>query len=184
LLELLEVEIDEEVLQAACVALGHIYSPAAVSGLARLKNHPSSDVRYGVVFGLLGFEENLAIETLIELSRDKDNLVRDWATFGLGTQIETDTPQVREALFMRLFDADEETRGEAFVGLARRRDERIVEPLINELALYPGACGRFSVEAAEEIADPRLLPILKRLKQSVDFDESTFDEAIRRCSNT
>ena len=61
------------------------------------------------------------------------------------------------------------TRGEALVGLARRKDQRIIEPLIKELSRYPAAeHWSYSLEAAEEIADAHLLPLLTRLKQSVD----------------
>ncbi len=183
LLKLLDVESDEEVLDAICTALGHIHEPAAIPALCRLKGHPSDQVRYAVVFGLLGFEEELAIETLVELSRDKEDLVRDWATFGLGTQIDTDTPEIRAALLARVFDEDEVTRGEALVGLARRKDERVIEPLIQELARYPDAeFGGYSLAAAEELADPQLLPVLNRLKQSMAADDATLDEAIRRYS--
>jgi HEAT repeat protein len=181
LLKLLKVENDEDILRAICVALGHIHEPTAIRALARFKTHPSASIRYAVVFGLLAFEEDLAINTLIELTRDQSDLVRDWATFGLGSQIEGDTPQIREALFARLFDADDIVRGEALVGLARRKDERVIEPLIQELARYPAAkYGSLPIEAAEEIADTRLLPALMRLKQS--SGAATFDEAIRCCS--
>jgi HEAT repeat protein len=183
LLTLLAVESDVDVLDAICIALGHLHDPTTIPSLARLRTHPSAKVRYAAVFPLLGFEDNLAIETLIEMSRDQDYLVRDWATFGLGTQIDADTHEIREALFVRVFDEDEVIRGEALVGLARRKDQRIIEPLIKELSRYPAAeHWSYSLDAAEEIADARLLPVLTRLKQSVDLDDSTFDEAIRRCS--
>jgi HEAT repeat protein len=183
LLKLLAVETDEDVLDAICIALGHIHDPTAIPSLARLKRHPSTKVRNAVVFGLLGFEDQLAIRTLIEMSRDRDELVRDWATFGLGTQIDADTPEICAALFARVVDQDEVTRGEALVGLARRKDQRVIEPLIKELARYPDAeYGSYSVEAAEEIADPRLLPVLTRLKQLADADDTRLDDAIRRCS--
>lgn len=186
LLELLEIESDEDVLDAVCIALGHIHDPASIPSLVRLKTHASVRLRYAVVFALAGFEEQLAITTLIEMSSDEDELLRDWATFGLGTQIDLDTPEIRAALFARVFDEDDVTRGEALVGLARlarRKDRRIIEPLIKELARYPDAeHGGYSLEAAEEIADARLLPALERLKQSADAEGTTLDEAIRRCS--
>jgi HEAT repeat protein len=183
LLRLLEVESDEEVLEAICIALGHVHDPTAIPSLVRLKAHPSARVRYAVVFGLLGFEDQLAIKTMIEMSRDQDDLVRDWATFGLGTQIDQDTPEIREALLARVFDEDEVTRGEALVGLARRKDQRVIEPLITELTRYPDAeYGSYSVEAAEELSHARLLPVLTTLKQSADASDTTFDEAIRLCS--
>jgi HEAT repeat protein len=183
LLELLEVETDEDVLDAVCIALGHIHDPTTVPALVRLKTHASVRVRYAVVFALAGFEDQLAIKTLIEMSRDQDELVRDWATFGLGSQIDVDTPEIRAALLARVSDEDEVTRGEALVGLARRKDQRVIEPLIKELKRYPDAeHGNYSVEAAEEIADARLLPILTGLKQSADTDDTRLDEVIRRCS--
>jgi HEAT repeat protein len=183
LLERLEVETDEDVLDATCIALGHIHDPTAIPSPVRLKTHASARVRYAVVFALAGFEDQLAIKTLIELSRDQDPVVRDWATFGLGRQIDIDTPEIRAALLARVSDEDEVTRGEALVGLARRRDQRVIEPLIKELQRYRDAeYSGYSVEAAEEIADARLLPILMRLKQSADADDTRFDEAIRRSS--
>ncbi len=183
LLATMEVETDEGVLDAVCIALGHIHDPATVPSLARLKAHPSAKVRYAVAFALAGFEDRMAIQTLIELSRDENVLVRDWATFGLGTQIDVDTPEVRAALLARVSDADEVTRGEALVGLARRNDHRVVEPLFEELERYHGAdYGGYALEAAEELADERLLPVLTRLRQSAGNDATRLDEAICRCA--
>src|SRR5687768_15369499 len=134
LLGLLENEEDVAVLNSVAVALGHIGSPRAVEPLSRLKNHPHKDVRDGVVHGLLTHEDMLAIETLIELSTDEDEDVRDWATFGLGSMIDTDTQELRDALAKRLADEDEDTRAEALVGLARRKDERVLDKLIEQLS--------------------------------------------------
>jgi HEAT repeat protein len=105
-----------------------------------------------------------AIKALIELSRDKDSDVRDWATFGIGTMIDTDTHEIREALLARVTDPDDDTRGEALVGLARRKDERVLEPLINELT--GESVGLLAIEAAEELGNPRLGPALLSLKEA------------------
>ena len=183
LIGLLDVEKDEYVMQSACIALGHIRSSKAIPSLSRLKSHLSADVRYAVVYGLLGLEDDLAIKMMIDLSKDADDRVRDWATFGLGSLINADSPQIREALFARLLDSDEGTRGEALVGLARRKDQRIVELLLMELNRFPeGEYGRFGLEAVEDIGDPRFLPEVTRLKRTVAHDDTTFDEAIRRCT--
>ena len=45
------------------------------------------------------------IEALIELSADPDEHVRDWATFGLGTELDVDDGDLRAALVERLSDA-------------------------------------------------------------------------------
>ena len=74
------------------------------------------------------------VATLIEWSRDKNNNVREWATFCLGSQLNVDGEDVRQALKYRLDDADFDTRCEAMVGLARRRDEAGIRPLMDWLA--------------------------------------------------
>jgi hypothetical protein len=116
------------------------------------------------------------------LSRDEDEVVRDWATFGLGTQIDVDTPEIRAALLARVFDEDEAARGEALVGLARGKDRRVIEPLIKELERYHDGEYVYSVEAARQLAEAALLPVLRKLKQSADADDTSLEEAIRRCS--
>jgi HEAT repeat protein len=179
---LLDVETDEDAIDAACIALGHTPDPGAVPSIVRHKRHPSARIRYAVVFALAGYEDDLAIETKIEMSSDEDELVRDWATCGLGG-VDVDTPEIRAALYARIADADEITRGEALVGLARRKDERVIEPLIKELEHYPHAeYGYYSVEAAEVLADARLLPVLWWLEHLEAPGDTTFDRAIRRCS--
>lgn len=137
---------DDAVAGAAGIALGHHSDLRAVDALVATAAHPSAEVRRGVVHGLLALDDARAIEALVRLSRDADDAVRDWATFGLGTQIERDTPEIREALFDRLDDADPDTRGEALVGLARRGDPRGVAPLREALAAGPP--GTLLLEAA------------------------------------
>jgi HEAT repeat protein len=184
LLGLLRTEQDEAVLDAALIALGHTHDPRAVSAVVRLANNPSANVRYAVAFSLQGLLDAVAIQTLIGLATDSAAIVRDWAMFALGTQIDADTPAIRNALFRGTADADEVARGEALVGLARRHDERAVEPLIRELSAHAASeYGRYAIEAAEELADPRLLPTLEQLKASACSDDDRFDEAIRHCSS-
>ncbi|OYV95779.1 MAG: hypothetical protein B7Z73_01935 [Planctomycetia bacterium 21-64-5] len=86
------------------------------------------------MLALTGHEEQAAIECLIRLSRDSDSDVRDWATFGLGSQCDLDTPQIRDALAARLDDTDDDTRHEAIVGLARRQDRRAIAAVGRELS--------------------------------------------------
>jgi len=136
LIELLRDEVDPLVLDAAIVALGHLREPEGIREILRYKNHPDENVRYAVAWALPGGQSESAevIETLLSLMRDSDSDVRDWATFGLGTQSEADSPAIREALFERLQDQDEDTRAEAAVGLARRNDKRVLPILLEELA--------------------------------------------------
>ena len=96
--------------------------------------------------------------------------VRDWATFGLGFQCDVDTQEIRTALYDRLFELDDEIRGEALVGLARRKDERVVDLIIERLEANDiDFC---LLEAAEEFADARFCPALTNLELvSADDDE-------------
>ncbi|WP_336205738.1 ankyrin repeat domain-containing protein [Nonomuraea sp. LPB2021202275-12-8] len=60
---------------------------------------------------------------LVDMTRDAEDEVRDWATAGLAG-LEADTPEIREALAARLDDSDLRTVAEATRGLARRGDAR------------------------------------------------------------
>lgn len=183
LLGMLEREQDPDVLYAIAVALGHRGDPRAIEPLVRLKNHPDEHVRDGVVYGLLTHEDERAINALIELSTDPESHIRDWATFGIGSQIDTDTSEIRAALMARITDEDADTSGEAMVGLARRHDERVVEPLLADLEA--GWHGSLPFEAAAEIGDPRLYPILARIQEEWGDDKSwpysQLEEALAAC---
>ena len=181
--EMARRETDSEVVGSVCTALGHLHHPGAVEPLLRRKRHSEAEIRFRVAMALGGHEEQPAIDGLIELSTDPDEDVRDWAAFGLGTQIDLDTPQIREALCARLDDPDEVTRAEALVGLARRKDERVIATLLE--ALRPERLNEFEprqdlvLEAAEEIADPRLIPALLAMRGHPDGER--IEEIIQRC---
>jgi len=180
---MLAKETDPNVLECIGVAFGHLKDPRAIKLLLPLKRHPNSDVRFGVVLGLTGHSRPEVIGALIELSRDSEELVRTWATFALGTMIPADSPRIREALFARISDSHDETRGEALVGLALRKDERVIEPLISDLS--SGNAGRLTLEAAEAIGDARLYPALVELKSCCSADTpnaALLQDALASCA--
>ncbi len=178
---LLEIEQETSVVSAALVALSHHRAPDAIGLVSRFLHHADAVVRHAVVLALMGYETANAIEPLRELTRDPDAHVRDWATFALGTQVDVDTPEVRQALVERLTDEDADARGEAFVGLARRRDRRLLLALQAELA--SDSVGTHSVEAASLIGDPSLYPFLIDLRGWWDKNGDTelLHEAIEAC---
>jgi len=133
LLEMLRGEEAPSVIIAIGNAFGHLRAATAVEPLAQLSRHPEAAVRLAIVHGLLSQESPLAIETLIELSVDQDRDVRNWATFGLGSQANADSGAIRDALLARLSDIDDEISGEAIVGLAKRGDTRVVQPLLDAI---------------------------------------------------
>jgi hypothetical protein len=121
------------VVGATGVGLGHRGDARAIPHLIALRVHPSSRVRFGVAFGLASQKSSRVIQALIQLSRDKDRDVRDYATFGLAELNDRDTKAIRDALFARLKERDVEIRGQALIGLAKRKDKRVLQPLKKEL---------------------------------------------------
>ena len=180
LLDMLVEEDDHDVLRAVLVALSHLRDPEAIVPASRFRHHPDPDVRHGVVLALTGHEEEQALNVLIELTRDPEAHVRDWATFALGSQVDVDTPELRDALAGRLSDEDDDTRAEAMVGLAQRGDRRVLTALRRELE--SDSVGALAVEAAALIGDPELHPALLALVDWWDVDAGSLGEAIRACS--
>jgi HEAT repeat protein len=185
LLELLENEPNPRVLHAIGMALGHHQTPRSIKPLIRLRKHSDSQVRYAVAFGLSNHHHDSdAIRALIELSADEVACVRDWATFALGSAVESDTPQIRDALAHRLTDEDDETRMEALLGLASRGDDRALAPLLDDLRTYPTQ--PYMWEAAEALGDARLCAALLHARKCLPENASArfiegLEAALERC---
>jgi HEAT repeat protein len=168
LIGLLEDELDPSLLQSIGIALGHLNDARVIEPQLKFCLHPDWEVRYGVVLSLNGHDDERAIAALIKLSADDHPHVRNWATFGLGSLIEADTPEIREALYQRFLledtadDEANEIHGEALVGLARRQDERILPKLMEQL--MSKNLSVLPIEAAEKFANPQLLPALLQVK--------------------
>ena len=173
-----------EVLRAVLVAISHQNDIEAIPLVVDFSTHPDSEVRHAVVLALSmhnGHEVPQAIDTLISLSNDSCEHVRDWATFALGTLLEIDTKQIRDALVDRLGDPDFDTRGEALVGLAQRKDERVIVALKAELK--SDCIGCLAIEAAERIAAKELYPLLVDLRGWWDIDIDLLERAIEASKN-
>jgi HEAT repeat protein len=184
LIELLSDPVDDAISSAA-YALGHRNAAEAVKPLLRHKKHPNPRVRHGVVFGLLSLEDTDAINCLIDLTNDKDDEVRNWATFGLGSLIDVNSDDIRDALEKRLTDSVSEIRGEAFVGLAARGCDSIVEMLIQEL--NGTDIGTLMLEAAGILASPSLYQPLKTIQNTLKDNDSEYfisrlSDALDSCS--
>jgi len=175
---------DSQVVESALFALGHRADPRALDELLRFVDYPSADMRYASVRALMPHDTPRVVDALAKLSRDSDRDVRNWATFALGSQLESSSPPLRAALLERLTDEDPEIRGEALLGLARRGETSIVSALQRELdgELH----GEWAAEAAASLGDPRLLPALRRLHARLECQDaagfrSTVQSAITAC---
>jgi HEAT repeat protein len=132
---LVRQETQPQTLAAGIAALGHLDNPLAVPLITSFSSHPNPEVRFDVAFALGCFPNvPLSVETLLRLTQDADEDVRDWATFGLGVLGESDSEKIREALLRRLADSDEDVREEAMVGLGKRKDQRVLSTLLIALA--------------------------------------------------
>ena len=158
----LEKEENCKVLTSLFYAIGHNnknLNHGQIKKLIAFKTNEDSSIRLGLVSSLLGLDNDLAIDTLIELSNDKFSSIRNWATFGIGSQIETDNDKIREALWSRVNDRNQDTKFEAVVGLARRNDLKVKDVIKQELT--NGEFGTLLFEAIELLNCIEFIPLLK-----------------------
>ena len=132
--QILAQEKDIRPLRSAIHALGHLDNSEAVPLIVAYHDHQASDVRFAVACALGAYPNHPAsIQSLLRLTSDVDHDVRDWAVFGLGVLGDSDSPEVRDALVVRLNDSFADAREEALVSLAKRKDQRVLPVLTAEL---------------------------------------------------
>lgn len=137
-----DAETDPRVRASAAIGLGHIARPETLPAILRAATDKSALVRHAVAFALGSFGAIAEAQAcLLTLMRDADEDVRDWATFGLGLMSDADTAEIRDAFLQRLDDPFIDVRVEAMAGLAKRRDARVVAPLIRQLENLPEGLG-------------------------------------------
>ena len=150
-------------LQSLVQGLAMTYDPRAVPVMVDLSWHPDAEVRLEVASSInsvpTGLPDGPDVSALIRLTRDNDPEVRNWATFSLGFQLETDSAAIRDALWERTTDEYGEAREEGIRGLARRHDPRSVQ-LVAELLHAPDGAHYFTFDVAEILGVPELLPYL------------------------
>jgi HEAT repeat protein len=147
---LVSTESEARPLCSAIYGFGHQGNAKAVHLVIGFCNHPNSEVRFATTFALGCFADLPdAAKALLQLSSDSDDDVRDWATFGLGVLGREDSPEIRDALAVRLNDTCNDAREEAMVGLAKRKDPRVISSLI--LALESLPVPDRAIEAASEM---------------------------------
>lgn len=161
-IEMLSEELNVNVLEAILYAIGHnseVLKKDAIRELVTFKNHRYSDIRYALAFALSNVEDEISIETLIELSKDKHSEVRDYATFSLGSQIEVTNDAIINALLDRI--DDESSRFEAIAGLAKRKHLKVKKALIEELENID-EYGSLILESIVDFNDPDFIILLEK----------------------
>jgi len=152
-----------------------------IAAISLFKNHTDTHIRQVVVASLLGVDNMAAINILIELSTDKVISIRNWATFGIGSQIKRKTGSITAALWNRTNEKHQETRFEAIVGLAARKDIRTKDLIKRELST--GEFGTLLFGAIEELGDLEFLPVLKKLYKKSNVDESIGEQWLKALKN-
>lgn len=192
-----EVELAKEVLgrglrdshwrvnEASLFGLGHREYPEYLPQMLAFLDSSRASLRHGLAFALGRYPQPEAAKALLRLMRDEAREVRNWATFGLASLSEQDGPAIREGLLAAAEDVDAEIRGEALIGLARRRDERVRELVMRELR--GEFHGSWAIDAAASLADPIFLPALEALKANPEiladgYFSSVLADAITACS--
>ena len=159
----LQTETDHSVISSIFYGLGYNnehLTAKKTKFICSFKDSKSLEVKQGLVFALGGLDHKIANDTLIGFSSNQNNYIRNWATFSLGSQTTQDTPAIREALWRRVNDKHEETRHEAILGLAIRKDARIKEILKKELENID-VHSSLLLEAIEELNDKEFIEILQ-----------------------
>jgi len=185
--ELLEIETDPDVLMSLLYSIGHNneeLNKEQIEKICSFIDYENGWVKEGLVSALLGIDNSTVIESLTKLSSDKLSHIRNWATFGLGTQIERNNKIIREALWNRVNDKHQETKLEAIVGLAKRKDNRVNEIIKREI--IDGEYGILLFEAILEIKDKEFLPLLKQNLKSIKSDKNIdpeWEKDLKNCIN-
>lgn len=162
--KLLENEKSPKVISAILSSISHNnenINDIQISKLVEYKTHKFVNVRFELALAISCLENEIAIKTLIKLSTDKDSDIRNWATFGIGTQLDNDTEEIRIALWNRVSDKDESTKLEAISGLAKRKDKKIKEVLKTELENI-NENGSLILESIELFNNKDFIPLLKK----------------------
>ena len=178
--ELLNEENDKEILMSILYGIGHNNEELTAKQIVKLiqyKTHKNVEVRQGLVSALLGIEDEKAVNTLIELTQDKVSSIRNWATFGIGSQIELSNHKIKTALWDRVNDRHQETKLEAIIGLSNRGEKEVKKIISREL--NEGEYGTLLFEAIETLNDREFLPQLEKNYESAKDDDSIPDNWIK-----
>lgn len=132
--KLQKAEQELHVAASSVRALGWFHNHDAIDSITKFSNSENASVRSAIAFALGSFADDpRSISVLIELMRDQDEYVREYAAFSLGIHGSSDSEPIRAAFVERLIDSYEYVRLDAIASLAKRKDQRVLEALLKEL---------------------------------------------------
>ncbi|MEM7373169.1 MAG: hypothetical protein AAF587_31385 [Bacteroidota bacterium] len=184
--QLLENAPSPKVLESILSGIGHNNDNLSDKHMATLfgyLDHSYSDVRFSLVHAILGVENPTAIHMLIKLSADKHPSVRDWATFGLGKQIEVSNDPIVNALWDRREDPFNQVRMEAISGLLAHKDSRIKAFLMEKLADIDDL-DLHILQAIESLDDPEFINLLEKQIEANRTNKTVDEKWLQDCLDT
>lgn len=176
-----QTECDEDVMEALIYASWHLLMEDRSKYVVSFARSKKDSLRLASARALGGLLDPLSIDTLCILTTDREDEIRNWATFGLRVALEDPyfKKDLREVFSNRLNDNDQATRLEAVVGLCLCGDERVIPALVAELErpqVWPQA-----IEAAGILSSPALLDSLTRLRDRSSQHRDLVLLAINNC---
>ena len=183
---LLKSESNLKVISSILYGIGHNnegLTENQIDLICRFQTSRSATIRYSLTFALLGVKNKNAINTLIKLSRDKASDIRNWATFGIGSQTEADNIEIRDALWERVTDIDKNTRDEAIAGLAIRKDRRVKEILKKELDVAD-TFSSLTLEAIEHFNDKEFIELIEQKIHKNKTEQTVNEDWLKTILNT
>jgi len=189
---ILLTETNPDVVCAVLYAFGHLQDSRSLDVSLQYVENQNAEIRRAVVSALSGFEHQGALHALVRLSSDPSADVRNWATFGLGSLSDADTPEIRQALADRLNDEDDEVSDEAIAGLCERGDIRAVGPFLRVLEQYDPkyTIGRIFIQGVAESVVQRkdlgieYLPLLERFRDLHLVESAVLEDALAKCQRS
>lgn len=101
-----------------------IYSPKIVEQSQITAFDKSTNVRRATAFAISVINDKATIPLLINLLKDPNGDVRNWAAFAININ-KYDNSDIRDCFVEMLQDKNEEVRIEAIIGLSYRKDKRV-----------------------------------------------------------
>ena len=131
------------------------------------------EIKLSLMDAFMDLDYEKAIRTFIELCSDENLSIQQSAIFNLGAIHTVNNQDIRDVLWSKCSNKNQELRYNAILGLASRQDKRVVDILLKELENIDNK-GLTLLEAIEELEDSRFIPILKRKSLEIEEKSSIF----------